>query len=95
MSRMLTLKQAAERLGVTWKYVWTLAHAGKLAYSKFGPSKTSPIRIEADEVERFIAATRVRRPEPASKPPRKNARVSRTRAEECAALGIEPDHEFS
>jgi excisionase family DNA binding protein len=55
MDRLLTVEQAAERLGVSVRFVRRLVAERRIAYVKLGRH----VRIAAADLEAFIAAGRV------------------------------------
>lgn len=56
--RLLTVKQTAERAGVSDRTVRAWKAEGKIAYVQVGTGQGG-LRFEASEVERFIASRRV------------------------------------
>lgn len=50
----LTIKQAAERLGVSAKTIERRIKAGEIKAYKFGDSKTSPVRIPEEALQAYI-----------------------------------------
>lgn len=92
MKAMVSLRDVAAALGISYSKVYELVQQGQIEAVKIG----WVYRIEPAEVERFKRAHAVR-PKATSAQPRKRSTApttSRTRAEECAALGIPVDHEF-
>lgn len=56
MDRLLTVDEAAERLNTTVRFVRRLIAERRIAYTKFGDGKGSPVRIPESAVIAFIAA---------------------------------------
>jgi excisionase family DNA binding protein len=83
---LLTLRDVADRLCLARGTVYALVHAGKLPAVKLGDGPKAHIRVRPEDLERYVSARAV---VPTASPSPK------TRAEECAARGIEPDHAFS
>jgi excisionase family DNA binding protein len=55
MDGMLTVKEAAERLGTSERFVRRLVFERRIAYTKLG----THVRISASDLDAFIAAGRV------------------------------------
>ena len=55
---MLTVKQAAENLGVSVALVYALCAAGKIRHERYGLGRGT-IRISEEAVEEYRAASRV------------------------------------
>ena len=70
---LLTVSQAAERLGTSVRFVRRLVHERRIAYTKLGQH----VRIEDTDVDAFIAAGRV------------EARVVSARPEQLAWLSTD------
>lgn len=94
MTRMLSIRDVAARLGIAYDTAWKLVHAGEIAGVKLGRAQSSPIRIDPAELERYLAAHQLPVPAPSAKVTRLPIR-SRSREEECARLGIDVEHDFS
>ena len=58
---MLTVKQVAERLGVSSSQVYALCSSGKLAHYRFGVGKGA-LRISEEQLAAFLAATTFKPP---------------------------------
>lgn len=56
LPQLLTVREVAERLGISSRSVWSMLSNGRLTGLRLG-AKT--IRIEAAELERFVAAARI------------------------------------
>jgi excisionase family DNA binding protein len=56
MERLLTVEQAAEMLNTKVRFVRRLIAERRIAYTKFGDGKGSPVRIPESAVLAFIAA---------------------------------------
>jgi excisionase family DNA binding protein len=56
---LLTVAEAAERLGTTERFPRRLIAERRIAFVKLGTGRRSPVRIEQHELERWIAASRV------------------------------------
>jgi excisionase family DNA binding protein len=54
--RLLTVKQAAERLGTTERYPYRLIAERRIGHVKLGNSPKSPVRIPEEALEAFIRA---------------------------------------
>ena len=52
---LLTVEQAAERLGTSVRFVWRLRSEARIPFVKLGPKH---LRIDSDDLEAFIAAGR-------------------------------------
>jgi excisionase family DNA binding protein len=61
MDRLLTVEEAAERLGTTQRFIRRLTHERRIPYTKLGGSK---VRLRESDLDAFIAAGRVD-PQPA------------------------------
>jgi excisionase family DNA binding protein len=85
MKPLLTPQQAAEQLGVTRGTVYELVKAGTLRAVRLGDGPKPRLRIRPEDLDRYVNASLV-------VPDRS---TSSTHADECAAIGIEPDHVFS
>lgn len=57
--RLLTVQEVATRMHVNVRYVRRLLEERRLSFRKYGPHRTSPIRIAEADVEKFMAATLV------------------------------------
>ena len=53
-SAMLTVKEAAARLGLSETSVYALCNGGKLKHYRFGASKRGTVRIDAAGMEAYI-----------------------------------------
>jgi excisionase family DNA binding protein len=51
-----TVEAVAERLGMSEKGIRKWMHEGRIAYVKYGKSRTSAVRISESELQRFLAA---------------------------------------
>jgi excisionase family DNA binding protein len=60
---VLTVKQAAERLGVSAALVYALCAAGRIRHERYGLGRGT-IRISAEAMEEYRAASRVERAGP-------------------------------
>jgi excisionase family DNA binding protein len=52
--RLLTVEEAAERLGTSVHFPRQLIKEKRIRYVKLGPGRRSPVRIRADVLEQFI-----------------------------------------
>ena len=77
LDRLLTVEEAAERLGTSTRFVRRLVAERRIAYVKVGRH----VRLASDDVEAFIAASRVEvRPSSvAALPHRRSSRASSAR----------------
>jgi excisionase family DNA binding protein len=57
--RLLTVAQVAELLGTSERFVYKLIAQRRIAYTKFGTGRGSPVRIAAGDVDAYVAAHRV------------------------------------
>jgi excisionase family DNA binding protein len=58
MSKMLTVPEAAERLGVSTKLVYALCAAGKIVHERYGLGRGT-IRITEEAIEEYRLRSRV------------------------------------
>lgn len=84
---LLKPKAVANRLGIGMSATYELLSSGKIPSVRIGTGRLLRYRVDADVLERWIAA------HTESKRTRSNRRPL-TREEECQALGIEAEHEF-
>ena len=77
LDRLLTVEEAAERLGTSVRFVRRLIAERRIAYVKLGRH----VRLDSTDVEAFIAASRVEvRPSSvAALPHRRSSRASSAR----------------
>ena len=77
LDRLLTVEEAAERLGTSTRFVRRLVSERRIAYVKVGRH----VRLDPTDVEAFIAASRVEvRPSSvAALPHRRSSRASSAR----------------
>ena len=77
LDRLLTVEEAAERLGTSTRFVRRLVAERRIAYVKVGRH----VRLDTTDVEAFIAASRVEvRPSSvAALPHRRSSRASSAR----------------
>ena len=77
LDRLLTVEEAAERLGTSVRFVRRLVAERRIAYVKVGRH----VRLDSTDVEAFIAASRVEvRPSSvAALPHRRSSRASSAR----------------
>ena len=77
LDKLLTVEEAAERLGTSTRFVRRLVAERRIAYVKVGRH----VRLDPTDVEAFIAASRVEvRPSSvAALPHRRSSRVSSAR----------------
>ncbi len=59
MKKLLTLDECANILGTTRQGVYMRLYRGVLPYVKLGNSQRAPIRIEEQELEKYINSNRV------------------------------------
>lgn len=59
MRKLLTLDECANILGTTRQGVYMRLYRGVLPYIKLGNSQRAPIRIEEQELEKYINSNRV------------------------------------
>ena len=52
---LLTVQQAAERLGTSVRFIWRLRAEERIPFIKLGPKH---VRIDSEDLEAFIAAGR-------------------------------------
>jgi excisionase family DNA binding protein len=52
---LLTVQQAAERLGTSVRFVWRLRSEERIPFIKLGPKH---LRIDSEDLDAFIAAGR-------------------------------------
>lgn len=72
MSQLLTLKEAAARMTLSWQTVRRLVHAGKVGHLRLGDGPKAPIRIASEDVDRYLATRHVEAfQEPAHRPARR------------------------
>lgn len=57
--RLLTVAEAAQRLGTTERFPRRLIAQRRIAYTKLGSGRGSPVRIEAKDLEDWIKANRI------------------------------------
>lgn len=57
--RLLTVDEAAERLGCRPSFLRRLMREGRITYQKLGPGKRSPVRFREEVLEAFIDASTV------------------------------------
>jgi excisionase family DNA binding protein len=57
-TRLLTIEEAAARLGMKPHTIRTWVYRGQLPTVKFGDSRRGSVRIDEQEIERLIAAHR-------------------------------------
>jgi excisionase family DNA binding protein len=57
--RLLTVAQVADRLGTSERFVYKLIAQRRIAYTKFGTGRGSPVRIEHGDVDAYVQAHRV------------------------------------
>jgi excisionase family DNA binding protein len=55
MDKLLTVEEAAERLGTSVRFVRRLIHERRIAYTKLGRH----VRIAVDDLDAFVASGRV------------------------------------
>lgn len=58
--RLLTVAEAAERLGTTERFPRRLIAEGRIEYVKLGEGRNGPVRIAESALEEFIAAGTVK-----------------------------------
>ena len=76
LDRLLTVEEAAERLGTSTRFVRRLVAERRIAYVKVGRH----VRLDPTDVEAFIATSRVEvRPAVAALPHRRSSRASSAR----------------
>jgi excisionase family DNA binding protein len=76
LDRLLTVEEAAERLGTSTRFVRRLVAERRIAYVKVGRH----VRLDPTDVEAFIATSRVEvRPSVAALPHRRSSRASSAR----------------
>ena len=76
LDRLLTVEEAAERLGTSVRFVRRLVAERRIAYVKVGRH----VRLDPTDVEAFIATSRVEvRPSVAALPHRRSSRASSAR----------------
>jgi excisionase family DNA binding protein len=76
LDRLLTVEEAAERLGTSTRFVRRLVTERRIAYVKVGRH----VRLDPTDVEAFIATSRVEvRPLVAVLPHRRSSRASSAR----------------
>jgi excisionase family DNA binding protein len=56
MDKLLTVEEAAQRLGTTPRFIRRLTHERRIPYTKLGGSK---VRIRESDLDAFIEAGRV------------------------------------
>ena len=69
LDRLLTVEEAAERLGTSVRFVRRLVFERRIAYTKLGRH----VRIAASDLDAFIAAGRIEVPAVPSSPKRRSA----------------------
>ncbi len=58
--RLLTVGEAAERLGTTERFPRRLIAEGRIDYVKLGEGRNGPVRIPESALEAFVAAGTVK-----------------------------------
>ena len=67
--RLLTVKDAAERMSVSQSLVYDLLAAKQIAFHRIGKGRGGSIRISEDDLEEYLTERRVERREPERKAP--------------------------
>ncbi len=60
MTRLLTIEETAELLGTSTRFVRRLVAERRIAFLRLG-RPGAPVRIALDDIEAFVAASRVER----------------------------------
>ncbi len=55
VDRLLTVKEAATRLGTSERFPRRLIAEGRIDYVKLGESRNGPVRIPESALDRFVA----------------------------------------
>jgi excisionase family DNA binding protein len=79
----LTVRQAAERLGISRAQVYALCASGKLPHHRFGSGGRGAIRISEEQLAAFLEATKFK--PPVELPPLRHIRLEDGQRREDAA----------
>lgn len=83
---LLKPKAIAEQLDLGLTFVYLMLKSGKLPSVRIGDGPRARYRVEPEVLDAWIAKHRTAK---------RSTRLSAmTREEECARIGIEPEHEF-